>query len=164
MTQNEKTDKTNENKGPGRRLILFLLTANLLLSGGIIGYLAVSARTGQGVSLSGYDQQEYGKYVLYIGTNDKDTYTQLISLDDAKDTVNAICAKYVSGYTVQEANGGWVDEKGNLTEEQTLVYSFSGADEEAITSIMDEVLIALNQNSILVERQDLTYTYYSGKK
>jgi len=28
---------------------------------------------------------------------------------------------------------------------------------------MDEVLVKLNQNAIMVERQDLTYMYYSGK-
>ena len=70
-------------------------------------------------------------------------------MEEAKETVNGICAKYVEGYTVTEAQGGWVDETGTLTEEQTLVYSFTGVSEEALTSIMDEVLKELNQNSIL---------------
>lgn len=46
-----------------------------------------------------------GKYILYIGTNDKDTYTRLISLDEAKKIVNGICAEYADDYTVQEASG-----------------------------------------------------------
>ena len=64
---------------------------------------------------------------------------------------------------MSEAKGGWVDETGTLTEENTLVYYLSGAEEDTVILIMDEVLSALNQNSILVERQNLSYTYYSGK-
>jgi len=148
-----------------RIAVIALLVLNLAVSGGIIVYLAGHGENNilQSASLPGYENVEYGKYVLYIGTNDKDTYTQLISLADAKNIVNEICSRYVEGYTVMEANGGWVDEKGKLTEEQTLVYSFSGVREEDIYSIMDEILVKLNQNSIMVERQDLTYTYYSGK-
>ena len=61
-----------------------------------------------------------------------------------------------------EANGGWADETGAFTEEMSLVYTFCNAEEEDVVSIMNEVLTALNQNSILVERQDISYTYYSG--
>ena len=61
-----------------------------------------------------------------------------------------------------EANGGWVDETGTLTEEISLIYTFTDAEEADIISIMDEVLAVLNQNSILVERQDRSYTFYSG--
>lgn len=87
----------------------------------------------------------------------------MIPLEEAKETVNQICSKYVDGYTVQEANGGWVDETGTLTQEETLVYSFVDAEEEDLIAIMDEVLTELNQNSIMVERSDMTYTYYSGE-
>lgn len=103
------------------------------------------------------------KYILYIGTNDKDTYTQLIPTEEARDKVNAICAKYVGGYTVSDARGGWVDETDTLTQENTLVYSFYEVTEEQLRQIMDDVLKELNQNSILVEKQEAVYTYYSGE-
>lgn len=147
-------------------IIINIVLEAVILSG-IIVYLVHdhnSAPDANGSStILNYDCSENGKYVLYIGLNDKDTYDQIIPTEEAKDIVNGICVKYVDGYTVSEANGGWVDEKGNLTEEMSLVYSFSGAEEADIVSIMDEVLAALNQNSIFVERQDMYYTYYGGK-
>lgn len=103
------------------------------------------------------------KYILYIGTNDKDTYMQLIPPEEARDKVNTICAKYVGGYTSSASKGGWVDETGTLTQENTLVYSFYDVTEEQLRQIMYDVLKELNQNSILVEKQEAVYTYYSGE-
>lgn len=102
------------------------------------------------------------EYVLYIGLNDKDTYNQIISTQDAKQTINAICTKYVTGYTIIEAQGGWVDEKYMLTQENTLVYYFRGACETDIRAIMEEVLLELNQNTIMMEERTIFFTYYGG--
>ena len=159
--------KQEKEKPTFRIAVIIIVILEAVVLSGIIVYLihdhsSESDINGSSAILT-YDYSENGKYVLYIGLNDKDTYDQIIPTKEAKDIVNEICVKYVDGYTVSEANGGWVDEKGNLTEEMTLVYSFSGAKEADIISIMDEVLAALNQNSILVEKQNMHYTYYSGK-
>lgn len=100
---------------------------------------------------------------LYIGLNDKDTYTQLIPTEEARAAVDEICLKYVEGFTAYEARGGWTDESGALTRENTLVYIISGADEEQITAIMDEVLKELNQSAILLSTETAETIYYSGK-
>jgi hypothetical protein len=144
-----------------RTVVILILVLEMLVLSGVVLYLATDKTSGGSQALD-YQYSENGKYVLYIGLNDKDTYEQIIPTEEAKTIVNNICAKYLGGYTVSEANGGWVDETGTLTEETSLVYSLSEADEADIVQIMDEVLKALNQNSILVERQDLLYTYYSG--
>ncbi|MBQ8913180.1 MAG: DUF3574 domain-containing protein [Lachnospiraceae bacterium] len=150
------------------RKILIFLVIDLILSVGIILYLV----TGQDVRTQDTAKQETvldqqmetgDKYILYIGTNDKDTYTQLIPTEEARDKVNAICARYVDGYTASDARGGWVDETDTLTQENTLVYSFYGVTNEQLKMIMDDVLVELNQNSILVEKQSAVYTYYSGE-
>ena len=127
---------------------LILILESIVLSGIILSLTA--------------DHSENSKYVLYIGLNDKDTCSQIIPTEEAKEIVNGICVKYAEGYTVTEANGGWIDEAGALTEEVSLVYTITNAEEADVVSIMDEVLTALNQNSILVERQEISYTYYSG--
>lgn len=107
--------------------------------------------------------EEAQEYTLYIGLNDKDEYRQLISTKEAKEIIDAICVEYVDGYTVTEAGGAWVDEKNTLTQENTLVYHFREADEEALKEIMDKVIAALNQNTILVEEQKVFYTYYGSR-
>lgn len=147
-----------------RLLVVVLLALNLAVSGGIIVYLTGDRSETPAASALPFETAPQGKYALYIGTNDKDAYAQQIPTDEAKRIVDEICSKYVDGYTVQRAEGGWVDESGVLTEEQTLVYSFDAVSEDDLIAIMDEALARLNQASILVERQDLTYCYYSGGK
>ena len=144
--------------------IISLLVVNFAVSAFIVIYLFIHIGGNTGIqSALSFEYVENGQYVLYIGTNDKDTYEQMIPTDEAREIVNGICAKYVEGYTVCDAKGGWVDEQNMLTQENTLVYTISYADEADIIAIMNEVLTALNQNSILVERRDISSLFYNGK-
>jgi hypothetical protein len=144
--------------------VIALLTVNLVVSTFIVLYLFVPVHDRSvGNGILDFKNTENGQYVLYIGTNDKDTYEQIIPTDEAKEIVNEICAKYVEGYTVSDMKGVWVDEKGVPTQEDTLVYIISYADEPDIVAIMNEALTALGQNSILVERRDISSVFYHGK-
>ena len=143
--------------------IISLLVVNFAVSAFIVIYLFIHIGGNTGIqSALSFEYVENGQYVLYIGTNDKDTYEQIIPTDEARKIVNGICAKYVEGYTVSDAKGGWVDEKDVLTQENTLVYTISYSDEADIIAIMNEVLTALNQNSFLVERRDISSVFYKG--
>ena len=102
------------------------------------------------------------KFTLYIGISDKDSYEQLVSICMAREIVNEICSRHVSGWTVVEGKGGWINEKNILTQESTLVYSFINTDESAIISIMQEVLVSLNQSSILIERSNIDSQFFYG--
>lgn len=103
------------------------------------------------------------KYTMYIGTNDKDTYKLEIPLDECKRRIDAICTKHVEGFSVDLIKGNWVDEGGVMTDENTYVYIFYNTSDEAIKNIMDEVLVQLNQNTILIEKEYVTSSFYSGK-
>ncbi|HBW39209.1 DUF3574 domain-containing protein [Desulfosporosinus sp. BICA1-9] len=107
------------------------------------------------------DQSEF-KYHMYIGLNDKDTYKQIISDDEAQKIVSEICLKYVDGYTVTKRQGVYKDEKGIVTQENSLVYEFYSATDDKIKSVMDEALVKLNQNSILVEKAKVDFKFYEG--
>jgi hypothetical protein len=89
------------------------------------------------------------KYTLYIGLNDKNTYTQLLSTEDAVNRVADIALKYVDGFTQLSGKGAYKDEKGIITHENCLIFEFYDTNEEQIKAIMDEVLQELNQNSRL---------------
>ena len=146
-----------------KTIVLVLLIIETVLIAGIVVHLAVEKNSAQSEAALDYDYSENGKYVLYIGLNDKDTYTQLIPTDEAINIVNEICIRHIGGYTVFSTKGGWVDETGTPSRETTLVYILSGAKEADVIAVMDEVLAALNQNSILIERQNVSSTFYSGK-
>lgn len=152
-----------KSKNSFKTAVLVLLIIETAVLAGIVVYLAVEKNSAQSETALDYNYSENGKYVLYIGLNDKDTYTQLIPTDEAIDIVNEICIRHIGGYTVFSTKGGWVDETGTPSRETTLVYSLSGAKEADVIAVMDEVLVALNQNSILIERQNISSTFYSGK-
>ena len=47
------------------------------------------------------------QYVMYLGTNDKDTNEPVFDPDEAKAQAEEILVDHFGGYTIQEANGGW---------------------------------------------------------
>lgn len=103
------------------------------------------------------------QYVMYIGTNDKDTYQLEMTAEEAKNIVDEVCLKYFEGYTLQEAIGAWTDEKKNITHEYTLVCYFDGADKENVYKAADELIEKLNQGAVLIEQDTINIEYYSGK-
>ncbi|AET69231.1 hypothetical protein Desor_3769 [Desulfosporosinus orientis DSM 765] len=104
------------------------------------------------------------KYTLYVGLNDKDTYTQIIDSLEAEKKASAICIKYVDGYTLTHGEGAYKDEKGVITKENSLIYTFFNVTDAQMKSIMNEMLKELNQNSILIEKQKVNYDFYDGEK
>lgn len=146
----------------GRQKILEILLAVNLLATCVLAGFTVSRLQGTGDSGGIYSPTE--KYTIYIGLNDKDTYQQIISTEDGIRKVNEICSRYVDGYTMKTAKGGWVDEKKILTEENTLIYSFYGVTEEQVMQIMDEARQELNQNSILITHGQEDSAYYYGRE
>jgi hypothetical protein len=151
-------------------IVLTLLLLNIIATLVLTGLFSLHMNSHNDIAINSnftpklidYSSSQKGKYTLYIGTNDKDTYIQEISTEDAKNIINSICVEYVGGYTSQEATGGWIDETNTLTMENTLIYHFYDVTEDQIISIMNDVLIKLNQKSILIEAQDVNYTYYYG--
>ncbi|MBP5167348.1 MAG: hypothetical protein ILP09_08850 [Oscillospiraceae bacterium] len=103
------------------------------------------------------------QYVMYVGTNDKDTYRPEHSREEARDIVDAVCLKYFEGYTLQDATGAWTDETGEITHEYTLVCYFDGADKATVYKAADEVIRALNQNTVLIEEDEISMEYYGGQ-
>ena len=103
------------------------------------------------------------QYVMYVGTNDKDTYKMEMSQEEARNIVDTVCLKYFEGYTLQDATGAWTDETGTITHEYTLVCYFDGADKTTVYQAADDVIKALNQNTVLIEENEITMDYYGGK-
>ena len=102
------------------------------------------------------------KYTLYLGLNDKDTYEQIISTEDALEKANEICARHAGGYTQLTARGGWTNDDGTMGHENTLVYIVYDISEDDLKAMLDEFLTEFNQSSVLVEKNQASHIYYSG--
>jgi phosphoserine phosphatase len=103
------------------------------------------------------------QYVLYLGTNDKDTdkpvFTQAEALEQAKD----ILIRHFGGYTIQEAHGGWIDS-GKKYQEYTLVIYLSDTTLDKIHAAADEMIETFRQNSVLIQENPTKTEFYSGKQ
>ncbi|HJJ83560.1 MAG TPA: hypothetical protein O0X61_03245 [Methanocorpusculum sp.] len=60
------------------------------------------------------------------------------------------------------AKGYWTDADRNHVEENTLVCVFIGTDMKTVWMIANEVIDALNQNSVLITASKNSVVYYNG--
>ena len=102
------------------------------------------------------------QYVMYLGTNDKDSNEPVFSPEEAKSKAEEILVKHFGGYTIQEANGGWADD-GKLYQEYTLVIYLSDTSLDQIHAAADELVETFHQSSVLIQANRTTTEFYSGK-
>ncbi|MBQ1399434.1 MAG: hypothetical protein IIY83_02850, partial [Lachnospiraceae bacterium] len=70
---------------------------------------------------SGEEEQDI-QYVMYLGTNDKDTDEPVFTPEQAQERAEEILIDHFGGYTIQEANGGWKDGDIVYTEYTLVIY------------------------------------------
>ncbi len=101
------------------------------------------------------------QYVMYLGTNDKDTNTPVFTEAEAMEKAREILIRHFGGYTIQEAHGGWIDE-GKEYQEYTLVIYMSDTTPEAVHAAADELISTFRQSSVLIQENPTRTEFYSG--
>ena len=101
------------------------------------------------------------QYVLYVGTNDKDTNEPVFAPEESKEKMKEILINRMGGYTIQEANGGWIDDNGIEYQEDTLGVYLSDTSTEDVHSLCDELIKTFNQSSILIQKNKTITEFYS---
>lgn len=103
------------------------------------------------------------QYVMYVGTNDKDTNEPYGTNDEVKKKVDEVLSKHVEGFTIQEANGGWTDESGVVFHEYTVVVYLSDTTLDKVHAVADDMISEFNQSSILIQTNRTVTEFYEGK-
>lgn len=104
------------------------------------------------------------QYVLYLGTNGKDSNSPVFPINEDKDKLEEVLAKYFTGWTLFEANGAWTYDNGKIGHERTLVIYLSDTNQEKIYAASDELIKTFNQSSVLIHRNPTRKEFYSGGK
>lgn len=102
------------------------------------------------------------QYVIYLGTNDKDTNEPVYSKKESKEKAKEILLDHFGGYTIQEAEGGWIDDD-KVYKEYTLVIYLSDTDLDSVHAAADEMIETFNQSSILIQSNETTTEFYAGE-
>ena len=101
------------------------------------------------------------QYVLYLGTNDKDTNEPVFSPEEAMEKAKEILIEHFGGYTIQEANGGWID--GDKTyQEYTLVIYLSDTDLQQVHAAADDMVEVFRQSAVLIQTNQTVTEFYGG--
>ena len=101
------------------------------------------------------------QYVMYLGTNDKDTNKPVFTQQEAMKKAREILMKHFGGYTIQEAFGGWIGDDNTEYQEYTLVLYLSDTNEDAVHAAADELIAAFNQSSVLIQKNPTSTEFYS---
>ena len=101
------------------------------------------------------------QYIMYLGTNDKDTNRPVYTQAEAMEKAREILIRHFGGYTIQEAHGGWIND-GTEYQEYTLVICLSDTTLDAVHAAADELIETFRQNSVLIQANPTTTEFYGG--
>lgn len=101
------------------------------------------------------------QYEIYLGTNDKDTHQPYGTPEACMAKVDEVLTKYVEGFTLQEAVGGWTNEDGTVDHEYTIVIQLSDTTSEKVHIAANELIQVFNQNTVLIQENETRTEFLS---
>ena len=101
------------------------------------------------------------QYVMYLGTNDKDTNEPVFNSEQAKKNAEDILIRHFGGYTIQDAHGGW-ESDGKRYQEYTIVIYLSDTTADKVHAAADEMIETFHQSSVLIQTNKTVTEFYSG--
>ena len=90
------------------------------------------------------------KFTVYFGLNDKDTGTQVLTVEEAQAAARKMITDNGFGYTEYVTHGGYV-ENGVVIENDTLVYMMIFIERADAEAVAEEIKEELNLASIHIE-------------
>lgn len=108
-------------------------------------------------------EQKDVQYVMFLGLPAENEDGSEFTDAQAKDLLETILVRHFSGYTIQNALGGWTDDDGNYDHENSLVIYISDTDMEHVKAAADEMLKEFDQNTILIQTNETVTEFYSGE-
>ena len=129
----------------------------------IISIIALCLSVTNLVTTQKLSQQETRdvQYVMYLGTNDKDTDEPVYSPEEATAKAADILTDHFGGYTIQEAEGGWKDN-GGIYPEYSLVIFLSDTNLDEVHAAADDMIQAFHQSAVLIQANETTTEFYPG--
>ena len=106
-------------------------------------------------------ENQDAQYVMYLGTNDKDTNEPVFNSEQARKNAEDILIKHFGGYTIQDAHGGW-ESDGKRYQEYTIVIYLSDTTADKVHAAADEMIETFHQSSVLIQTNKTVTEFYSG--
>lgn len=98
------------------------------------------------------------KYEIFIGIKDKDTYEEILDVNDCKNMLSEICSEKQISFSLITQFGGYPHTKGYTTE-TSLKVTIIGLDENEITQLSEKLKKQINTDAVLITRTEIEYCY-----
>lgn len=96
------------------------------------------------------------KVTLYVGLNDQTTKRQEIATVEAYKIATNLLAAYVDGGTIYECTGVYTHENGTVVTEKSFKIEIFGAEIKAVMNLVTVLKNALNQETIILQKDVVT--------
>ena len=98
------------------------------------------------------------KYEIYIGIKDKDSYLEILNVEDFKEILTEICTEKQISFTMLTQHGGYSHGKGYTTETSLRVVII-GINEEEVYLLGEKLKKKINTDAVLITKTEIEYCY-----
>ena len=98
------------------------------------------------------------KYEIFIGIKDKDSYEEILSIDDFKDILREICVDKEINFSLLTQLGGYKHNKGYTTE-TSLRIIIIGINEHEVNLLSQELKKKINTDTVLITKTEIEYVF-----
>ena len=98
------------------------------------------------------------KYEIFIGIKDKDSYQEILNVNDFKNILTEICTEKQVCFSLLTQLGGYTHSKGYTTETSFRIILI-GIDEKEIAILGERLKKIINTDTILITKKEIEYCF-----
>jgi len=98
------------------------------------------------------------KYEIFIGVKDKDTYKEILDVNDFKRILIEICSEKNISFSLLTQFGGYTHNKGYTTETSLRVIII-GITEDEVLRLGERLKEKVNTDTILITKTEVEYSF-----
>ena len=98
------------------------------------------------------------RYEIFIGIKDKDTYEELLTVEDFIQILSEICTEKEISFTLLTQLGGYSHNKGYTTE-TSLRIVIIGIEEDEVMILGERLKKKINTDTVLYTKTEIEYAF-----
>ena len=98
------------------------------------------------------------KYEIFIGIKDKDTYEELLSIEDFTEILSEICTEKEISFSLLTQTGGYSHNKGYTTETSLRIIIIN-IEEDEVMMLGERLKKKINTDTVLYTKSEIEYAF-----
>ena len=98
------------------------------------------------------------KYEIFIGIKDKDTYEELLSIEDFTEILSEICTEKEISFSLLTQTGGYSHNKGYTTETSLRIIIIN-IEEDEVMMLGERLKKKINTDTVLYTKSEIEFAF-----